>query len=207
MAIIETIQLILYMFEWVSGFSNPVCYCCVCCAQLLLSCIKGIVEQISSAVYALCGLEGRSFCGCAFTAYALCKTHATRFAVLASMATMVEYLGIFLTAGAGSMAAYYWLHSDLVNLQSIIYPLVACIILCYLLACTMMSLIVAISEALFFSFIADEVIAKSKGGESEFTPEALKTMLDSPEKISGKKDDEAAGDAPPPAEEPKEEAQ
>lgn len=190
MAIVYVIQLVLTLFQWIASFTNPVCGCCVCCALCIVNCVQRAVEAVSTAVYALCGLEGTNFCMSGIRAFMICKAHPSRFGVVAGLATMVENLGVLLVMGGGSAAAYFFLARDLQNIQSVTFPLILAIILSYLLGCTLMSLIVTVSESLFFAFIADEAIAKSKGGESEYTPEELKILMDTPEKLDEEKGSE-----------------
>ena len=90
----------------------------------------------------------------------------------------------------GFLVAYLMMSYQ--DTEEMIFPLIFAFVVCWLAADSIMSLMLAIADAFFFSFVADEAIAKKKGlDKGENTPEPVYNLFEESKKSEAEK---AAGD-------------
>jgi len=193
MGIVSIIQFTVDFAHATAQSENAVLNCVGRCLKLLLLPFKvalELVQLINSGAYALCGLDGTNFCSSAAAAMSVCKANAASFAFLQTIAFAVRTLGCLVGSGMGFLVAYLMMSTQ--DTEEMIFPLLFAVVVCWLAADSIMSLMLAITDAFFFSFVADEAIAKKKGlDKGENTPEPVYNLFEESKKSEAEK---AAGD-------------
>jgi hypothetical protein len=151
--------------------------------QCCLWCIEKCIKFLNKNAYIQVAILGTNFCRSAKNAFMLILRNIVRFGVVATLGSIIHFLGFIFIMTATVLLGYFilqGLHPDVYP----VVPMVAYIIVSYLVAKLYMNVFGLAVDTMLQCFIATEEMKISKDEASEFVPKPLLSFFSRNEKNS-----------------------
>jgi hypothetical protein len=181
--ILALVQFIRYVCKYIEKQSqaqhNKVMEVVMKMAQCCLWCIEKCIKFLNKNAYIQIALMGKNFCMSAKAAFWLWFRNFGRFAWVATLGTMIQFLGLIFIMASTTLLGYFILQAMHSEVKPIL-PILAYIAISYLVAVLYMNVFGLAVDTVLHCFIA----AEEMGNARDFAPGPLTSFLDTSKKNS-----------------------
>jgi len=163
-----------YLEEQAKAQKNRVMVIVFKILQYCLWCIEKCIKFLNKNAYIQIALMGKNFCVSAKNAFFLITRNFARFGIVASLGSVIHFLGfVFITAATASLGYFILqaMHSDVTP----VIPVLAYVMIGYLVSKLYMNVFGLAVDSILHCFIATE---EMNSGANEFVPKPLYAFLD-----------------------------